>query len=596
MAVEEKWMVHAKKADFKGLGQKLNVDQVTARVLVNRGIPEDRMENYLHPSLSDLHDPGLLKDVKKTVGLLKNAIEKGEKIRIIGDYDIDGISSTYILHNALKRVGGKADYAIPHRIIDGYGVNPSMVEKAAAEGVRMIITCDNGIAAFSAVDRAKELGLTVIVTDHHEIPYEEVEAETGKKLRREKLPRADAIVNPHQKDCPYPFPGICGAVVAWKLVFVLYEAFGVPEGEAYAFLWNAAFATVGDVMELRDENRAIVKLGLEDLCRTENPGMRALMDRTGLERNGITAYHVGYVLGPCFNASGRLDTAALAIELLEETDHELAAAKAAMLYDLNEERKAMTAEGEGRAFSLIEDNDMEEDPVLILYVPGLHESLAGIVAGHVKERYYRPAFVLTDTEEGMLKGSGRSIPAYPMYDRLHECEEYLTKYGGHPMAAGISLKKEDLSAFREAMMKRAALSPEDLVRKVMIDVPMPLSYISEDLVRELSLLEPFGNGNEKPCFADREVEVIRLSEIGKTKQFFRLTCLMGNGLTMVGLLFSNCDRFRQDLTEKYGETVLQELMNGRRKGVRISFTYYPQINTFRGDVSLQVVISQIKIL
>ncbi len=601
MAVSEKWMVYAKRADFQALGARLGVDQVTARVLVNRDIPEEAMQRFLHPSLSDLHDPHLLKDVEKAVGLLKKAVEEKQKIRIIGDYDIDGISSTYILHQALLRVGADADYAIPHRITDGYGVNPAMVEKAKEDGISLIITCDNGIAAFEAVERAKKLGLTVIVTDHHEIPYEEEDAEksmdaTGQAsspVRKEKLPPADAVVNPHRTDCRYPFSNICGAVVAWKLVFVLYESFAVPTEEAHRFLENAAFATVGDVMELMDENRSIVALGLKALMQTENTGMRALLRETGLKDETLSSYHIGFVLGPCFNASGRLDTATLAIELLEEQDEEKAAVRAAMLRELNEERKAMTIEGDERVFSAIEDKGMAEEPVLIVYVPGLHESLAGIVAGHVKDRYYRPTFVLTDSENGDLKGSGRSIPGYPMFDRLVECSEYLTKFGGHPMAAGLSLKKESLEAFRESMIKNAKLSEDDLVRKVMIDVPMPLSYVSEDVVRQMDLLEPFGNGNEKPLFADKGIEVIRLSEIGKSKQFLRFTFLLQNGLTMVGLLFHDCDRFREELSNEYGEGTFRELLLGRRKGVTLRFTYYPQINEYHGDTSLQVILSQV---
>lgn len=621
----EKWMMYAKKADFKAIGTRLGIDPVTARVLVNRDVPDEEMDAYLHPSLSQLHSPHLLKDGEKAAALLKEAIDGGKKIRIIGDYDIDGICSTYILHTALLSCGADADYAIPHRISDGYGINPSMVQKAKEDGVDLIITCDNGISAFDAIDWANELGISVIITDHHEVPFgvssiadgdddgevratnesadggAGVFASDADNGRYDRIPEADAVVNPHRQDCDYPFPDICGAVVAWKVVFLLYELFGKSEDEALRFLEFAAFATVGDVMPLRGENRAIVSLGLKALTKTENVGMRALLMRTGIEHAAVSAYHVGFVLGPCFNASGRLDTATLAIELLEETDEENAAAKADMLVVLNDERKEMTKEGDELAFSAIEDKGMADDPVLIVYVPRLHESLAGLVAGHIKETYFRPTFVLTDAEDGGLKGSGRSIPAYSMFEKMCECDEYLTKYGGHPMAAGLSMEKESFEAFRELMIARANLSEDDLTRKVMIDVPMPLSYIREDVIREISLLEPFGNGNEKPLFADKNVPIARASRIGKDKQFLRFSFLTSDGLTMVGLLFHDCARVEEELIATYGEETWLSLLGERRgaggagEPVTIDFTYFPQINEYRGETSLQVVLSDVRV-
>ncbi|MCR5054090.1 MAG: single-stranded-DNA-specific exonuclease RecJ, partial [Lachnospiraceae bacterium] len=501
----EKWVVMAKKADFNAISEKHHIDPVIARIMVNRDVKEEDMEKYLSPSLDDLYDPHLMKDMDRAVELMTEAIDSGKKIRVVGDYDVDGITSTYILKTAIRRCGGDADHAIPHRIKDGYGINPSMVENAKDAGIDLIITCDNGIAAREAVSRAKELGLTIIVTDHHAIPFEKNEG-TGEV--KEILPDADAVVDPHRADCPYPFPDICGAVVAWKFVFALYEKMGIPKEEAFSFLYLAAFATIEDVMELRDENRAIVKEGLKALRNTDNAGMKALIARSGLSGMDITVYHVGFVLGPCFNASGRLDTATLGIDLLEETDAAEAAAKADALINLNEERKAMTTLGDEEALRVIEEKELFPCDVLVVYVPTIHESLAGIVAGHLKEKFYRPTFVITNDEEGNLKGSGRSIPSYSMYEKISECKDLLTKFGGHPMAAGLSLKKENLDEFRKKLNEGAGLKEEDFVRKISIDVPMPMSYPNVEFIRSMAVLEPFGNGNEKPLFAEKDVQII----------------------------------------------------------------------------------------
>lgn len=587
--MESKWNMYAKKADFARLAETYHIDPVVARIMVNRDISEDEMEQYLKPSLEDLHDPHLLKDVDLSVELLMKAVKDGSKIRIIGDYDIDGINSTYILHQALIRVGADVDYAIPHRMEDGYGINESMVEKAYEAGVKLIITCDNGIAARSAIATAKLHDMTVIVTDHHAIPYEEVNGE-----RIEVLPEADAIVNPHQSDCRYPFPEICGAVVAWKLVFVLFERAGLGAEVAYDYLGNAAFATVGDIMPLRDENRSIVKLGLRAIAGTKNPGLNALIERLQIDRNNLSTYHLGFLMGPCFNASGRLDTAVDAIELMEETDSARAISRAAELVNMNEERKALTRIGDEKAFDLIESQNMAEDDVLIVYIPELHESLAGIVAGHIKERYFKPTFVFTDAKDGGLKGSGRSIPAYSMYDKLHECQEFLSKYGGHPMAAGVSLPKENLEAFRRKMNQLANLTEDDKTPVIHIDVPMPLAYVSEELIHELDLLEPFGNGNEKPVFAVKHIPIKRISYMGKENQYLRIIFRIEDGREMTGLYFRGSEELEAEIREVYGDLAWENAMRGQANDIYLTITYFPQINEYRGNISLQALITGVK--
>ena len=587
--MESKWNMYAKKADFARLAETYHIDPVVARIMVNRDISEDEMEQYLKPSLEDLHDPHLLKDVDLSVELLMKAVKDGSKIRIIGDYDIDGINSTYILHQALIRVGADVDYAIPHRMEDGYGINESMVEKAYEAGVKLIITCDNGIAARSAIATAKLHDMTVIVTDHHAIPYEEVNGE-----RIEVLPEADAIVNPHQSDCRYPFPEICGAVVAWKLVFVLFERAGLGAEVAYDYLGNAAFATVGDIMPLRDENRSIVKLGLRAIAGTKNPGLNALIERLQIDRNNLSTYHLGFLMGPCFNASGRLDTAVDAIELMEEIDSARAISRAAELVNMNEERKALTRIGDEKAFDLIESQNMAEDDVLIVYIPELHESLAGIVAGHIKERYFKPTFVFTDAKDGGLKGSGRSIPAYSMYDKLHECQEFLSKYGGHPMAAGVSLPKENLEAFRRKMNQLANLTEDDKTPVIHIDVPMPLAYVSEELIHELDLLEPFGNGNEKPVFAVKHMPIKRISYMGKENQYLRIIFRIEDGREMTGLYFRGSEELEAEIREVYGDLAWENAMRGQANDIYLTITYFPQINEYRGNISLQALITGVK--
>ena len=562
-------MVKTKRADFKAIADRYGINQVIARIMVNRDVPEEQMGAYLHPTLEQLHDELLLTDLEKAAKLISEAIDAVKQIRIIGDYDIDGICSTYILVEGIRRCGGQVDYAIPHRIEDGYGVNPQMIQQAAEDGVQLVITCDNGISAFPAMEEAKKLGVDVIITDHHQLHYEEVDGE-----RSYKMPPALAVVNPHRSDCDYPYKNICGAVVAWKLIFGLYAVRGIDRAEAYDFLEEAAFATVGDIMPLQDENRAIVKLGLEKMAHTRNVGLHALIERSGVDASNLSAYHIGFVLGPCFNATGRLDTAALALELLQEQNPQQAIRRAEELIRLNEERKEMTEAGVRMAMEAIEEQHLDEDAVLVVYLPTLHESLNGIVAGRLKERFYRPTFVLSDGAE-MVKGSGRSIEGYVMNEKMEECSEFLTYYGGHPMAAGLSMEASQIEDFRKAMNERANLTEEDLMPKIRIDVPMPLSYISMNLVRQLDALEPFGNANEKPCFADKNLKVVQVNAIGKEKQYRKLKLRMDNGRNMEALYFGDGAELDAFLSEH--ET--------------IAITYYPSINVFCDMESLQVMIT-----
>ena len=582
----EKWMVYAKRADFNALAEEFGIDPVVARILVNRDLRDEKeIRRFLSPSLEDLGDERLLKGMDQAVSLLRQAIESGAKIRIIGDYDVDGIMSTYILKTALTRCGGEVDYAIPDRVEDGYGMNASMVRRAAEDGRQVLLTCDNGIAAAEEVKLARELGMTVIVTDHHEIPFDEKDGE-----KQYRIPEADAVINPKQPGCPYPWKNICGAMVAWKLALALYAAFDLPREEAMEFLEFAAFATVGDVMELKGENRSVVALGLKRLQKTKNLGMATLIGRCQLADKPLSAYHIGFVLGPCFNASGRLDTAVRGIELLEEKDPGRAAALAQELQTLNEERKVMTETGVEEAVSWIEREHAQEDAVLVIYLPDLHESLAGIVAGRIRERYYRPTLVLTDAREG-VKGSGRSIPEYSMYEKLSQCSDLLTRFGGHPMAAGFSLERENISAFRRRLNELADLTPEDLTEKIMIDVPMPLSYLCPDLIRQLERLEPFGNGNEKPVFAQKGVIIRRAFYIGKQKQYLKFVLETENGCRMDGLYFGDSTAFARDMCAWFGRGLWEAALEGYTGGLRLSLTYYPQINTFRGQEQMQVVIT-----
>lgn len=582
----EKWVVAAKRADFNRIGKIFGIDPVVARIIRNRNMTEEeQIRQYLHGTRKDMYDPHLLKDAEKAAEIILQKIEQKKKIRIIGDYDIDGVNATLILLKGLRRCGAIVDAAIPDRIKDGYGLNRNLVEQAMKEQIDTIVTCDNGIAAIDEINYGKANGMTIIVTDHHDIPYQEGADGSRHILQSE----ADAIVNPKQDDCKYPFSGICGAVVAFKLIEILYEKAGVPGEEAEVFLEYAAFATVGDVMELQSENRIIVKLGLERIHHTTQPGLKALILKNDLELEHINSYHFGFVLGPCINASGRLDTAKHALKLLLCEDEKEAGEIAEELIRLNQSRKDMTLQGVEEAIQQIEACGYEKDKVMVIYLPQCHESLAGIIAGRIRERYHHPVFVLTKGEE-CVKGSGRSIEQYSMYDEMVKCRDLFLKFGGHPMAAGLSIPEEKVEEFRRRINENATLKPEDFVPKIVIDVPMPLEYINFSLIQQLAVLEPFGKGNEKPIFAEREIKPITAQVLGKSKNVLKMKIRMKNMGIMDAIYFGEVDALLGYIEEKFGADQLAYLLRGENNKVTLSIVYYPTINEFRGQRSLQVVI------
>ena len=565
----EKWVMAAKKADFNQIGQQFHIDPVIARLIRNRDvIGDEKIREYLLGTVNELPSPWLMKDMKKAVDILEKKIQQKVKIRIIGDYDIDGVTSTYILLKGLTRIGADVDTYIPDRVADGYGIHEHLIGKAESDGIDTIVTCDNGIAAAAEIQMAKEKGMTVIVTDHHEIPYREENGE-----RKVILPPADAILNPKQYDCPYPNKNLCGAVVAFKYITALYERFNIPEKELEDYYELAAIATVGDVMDLQGENRILVKEGLRRLKNTQNKGLQELIRANALEDAKITAYHIGFVLGPCINASGRLDTAARSLALLNAQTKEEAAKLAGDLTALNQSRKALTEKGKEEAIQLIETTELKNDRVLVVYLPECHESLAGIIAGRIREKYHKPAFVLTKGEKS-AKGSGRSIESYSMYEELVKCADLMVQFGGHPMAAGLSIEEENIEKFRRQLNENCTLTEEDLRPKVVIDVPMPVSYITKELVEQISLLEPFGKGNTKPIFAQKGLRVLDSNIIGKNKNVVKLKLLDPQGVTMEGIYFGEAEDF----------------VNFIRERNSISVTYYPEINRFRGRESLQIII------
>lgn len=531
-------------------------------------VGEEKIREYLLGTVEEIPSPWLMKDMEKAVDILERKIQQQAKIRIIGDYDIDGVTSTYILLKGLTRIGANVDTYIPDRVADGYGIHEHLIDRAGEDGIDTIVTCDNGIAAAAEIQMAKDKGMTVIVTDHHEIPYREENGE-----RQVILPPADAILNPKQYDCPYPNKNLCGAVVAFKYITALYERFGVPEKELEDYYELAAIATVGDVMDLQGENRILVKEGLRRLKETKNPGLQELIRANALEDAKITAYHIGFVLGPCINASGRLDTAARSLQLLNAQTIEEAAKLAGDLTALNQSRKALTEKGKEEAIRLIETTDLKNDRVLVVYLPDCHESLAGIIAGRLREKYHKPAFVLTRGETS-AKGSGRSIESYSMYEELVKCADLMVQFGGHPMAAGLSIKEENIEAFRRQLNENCTLTEENLRPKIVIDVPMPVSYITKELVEQISLLEPFGKGNTKPVFAQKGLRVLDSSILGKNKNVVKVKLLDPQGVPMEGIYFGEAEEFAGFLKEH--DT--------------IAVTYYPEINRFRGKESLQIII------
>ena len=572
----EKWFVSAKRADFQEIGRKFGIDAVTARLIRNRDVVGDEaVWEYLYGSRKDLYAPQLMKDCRKTAEILKEKIAEKKKIRVIGDYDIDGVNATCILYKGLIRCGAEADVEIPDRMKDGYGLNKNLIQYAYEEGIDTILTCDNGIAAVDEIAEAKRLGMTVLITDHHEL--------------QERIPAADAIVNPKQPECTYPYKSLCGAAVAYKLMICLYELCGIPVEETDAFIEFAAIATVGDVMDLTGENRILVKEGLKMINQTSNRGLKALIRANGLEDAQISSYHIGFVLGPCINASGRLDTAKRALELLLAEDDAVAEDLAYTLKELNDERKDMTQQGVAQAIELIEEGVLKEDKVLVVYLPDCHESLAGIIAGRIRERYHKPVFVLTDAADS-LKGSGRSIEAYNMFAEMSKCAELFTKFGGHPMAAGLSLPRENMEAFHKKINENSVLTEDDFIPKVTIDVPMPISYITERLVEELGLLEPFGKGNTKPLFAEKSLNILSARILGKNRNVIKLQVLGAAGTVMEAMYFGDVERFQEYLREKFGHTETEKLFQGRENAVTLSLAYYPGINEFRGNRTLQIVI------
>lgn len=574
--MKEKWVVSAKKADFQAIGQHFGIDPVLARIMRNRGLTDlQEMNLYLHGTRTDLNDPHLLKDADLAAQILREKIKEKKRIRIIGDYDIDGIQSTYILYCALRRLGADADFVIPDRILDGYGLNEHLVTRASQDGIDTILTCDNGISAIDQIHLAKSLGMTVVVTDHHEVPFTEVDG-----VRREKVCEADAVVNPKQQACHYPFKKLCGAAVAFKLVQVLYEVFGLEVSEADCFIENAGFATVGDVMDLQGENRILVKLGLEMLNRTTNIGMKVLILQNKLTMGAIKSHDIGFRIGPCLNASGRLDTARLSLKLLLCESETEAAVLAEEIVELNESRKLLTMHAVEQAKEIAQQEEYVNDRVLVIFLPDCHESLAGIVAGRIREAYYRPTLVVTRSEHG-AKGSGRSIESYSMYEELCKCEEYLTQFGGHPMAAGFSLKEADIDAFRRKLNEVCTLTEEELRPKVVIDVPMPISYITERLVNQLGCLEPFGKGNEKPVFADRNLVIERLRICGKEGRVFQMKVRNAAGVSMDAVYFGDAEDLLLPLAEKYGKVVAQDTLAGRCvHEAALHFTYYPEMDHY----------------
>lgn len=561
-------MLQTKRADFEKIAQQFHIDPVTARIIRNRGIESgEELERYLHGTPEVLYSPLLLKDMELAVSILTEKIKSHRKIRIVGDYDIDGVCSTYLLFTAFHRLGAEVDYDIPDRIKDGYGINEMMIKKAAKEGVDTILTCDNGISAFAQISLAKELGMTVVITDHHEVPIDD-----GMEI----LPPADAVIDPKQASCCYPFPEICGAVVAYKLVQVLYERFSVDRAEWDNLLLFAAIATVGDVMKLRDENRIIVKYGLKRMGKTENIGIKKLVEKNNLDPLHITAYHIGFVIGPCLNAGGRLMTAKMALSLLLSQSEQEADALAEQLKELNEMRKDMTAQGTEAACLLV-DTKYSSDKVLVVYLPDCHESLAGIIAGRLRERYQKPSIVLTRGEEA-VKGSGRSIESYHMFEKLSEVKPLMLKFGGHPMAAGLSLPEENIDEFRRCLNENSGLCEEDFKAVVWIDVPMPMNYIREQLVQELKCLEPFGQGNEKPLFAQKDLTIRDCRVMGKNRNVVKLTLVSGDGFAMDAIYFGDGMAFEEE-------------RNGRRS---IDVIYYPEMNEYNGNKSLQAVVRRYK--
>ena len=563
----ERWFITIKKADFSAVGEKYHISPILARLIRNRDVVGDEaVDFYLNGTIADLHDGMLMRDMDRAVEILAEKVREDKPIRVLGDYDIDGVNATYILQEGLSGLGADVDTDIPDRIKDGYGLNRMLIDRAIDDGIDTVVTCDNGIAASDEIAYAKENGLTVIVTDHHEVPYIEMDGE-----REYLLPHADAVVNPHRPDCGYPFKGLCGAAVAYKLVEALYDVMQRDPEDVDYLMENVAIATVGDVMDLNGENRIFVKQGLEMLKRTQNPGLKALMECTGIDVDRLNAYHIGFVLGPCINAGGRLDTAKRALELLNARTRREAVMLAEDLKALNDSRKEMTERGVAEAVDLIETTSLKDDRVLVVYLPDCHESIAGIIAGRIRERYYRPTFILTKAKAG-VKGSGRSIEAYDMFAQMCRCRALFTKFGGHKLAAGLSLEEDNIQRFRETVNALCDLKEEDLQMKVSIDMRLPFPYITEELVSELELLEPFGKGNPKPLFAEKDLRVISPRVFGRNRNVLKCRLEDQQGNQMEAVYFGDVEACLKTMEEKRV----------------MSFTYYPSVNEYMGRKNLQL--------
>lgn len=584
----ERWYLRNVKVDLDHISNKGKISKLLVRILANRGIKDLRsIDSFINPTLDKLHNPRLMKDMEEGVKLVKDSIQKGEKIRIVGDYDQDGNSAILTLLKGIRRCKGRVDYVIPHRIRDGYGLNERIVREAKEDGVNLLITCDNGISALEPVKLAKNLGMKVIITDHHDVGF--VEDEDGRK--NYLLPEADAIINPKRQDCKYPFKNLSGAGVAFKFVQALYEEFNIDMDESYELLEFVAMGTVCDVVELIDENRIIVTEGLKRINNTQNIGLKALIRATGLEGKDINTYSLGFILGPCVNASGRLDSAEMAVELFLTEDENLASLYAEELYKLNEERKQMTEKGFEKAVDQIEQKGYDKEKVIVIYEPSIHESIAGIIAGRIKDRYYRPTILLTQSkDENKIKGSGRSIEEYNMFDEISKAKDLLTSFGGHPMAAGLSLNKSNLEDFRNRLNGQTTLTEKDLIPKIYIDIHLPLDYVSFNLVEELKLLEPFGKGNPKPLFGAKGIPVKRAFILGKNGNVLKLLLLTKSGRIIDGLYFGDIEEFEDRLSKKYGMVELDRMYKGIDSAIKLDIVYTPSVNEYMGNKNLQVII------
>ena len=580
--LEEKWVIYGKRADFQGIGRRFGIDQVIARIITNRDIVgEEAIDRYLHGTYKDTHDPALMKDMDKGCRIMMDKLQKGKSIRIVSDYDVDGVTSNYILLEGLEYVGAKVDFEIPDRIKDGYGINERIIREAYEDGIDTVITCDNGIAAFPAITLAKELGMTVIVTDHHEVPYDEVDGE-----RVYRIVPADAVIDHKQTDCGYPFKGLCGAGVAYKFIRHLFKLMGVEWPDEDWLVDILAIGTQCDVMELVDENRIYVREGLRILKNTANKGLAALLDVNGLKNKKLSSFHLGFVVGPCINATGRLESAKKGLALLRSRDEHTAYSIANDLAAINEERKSMTNAGVDRGIELVAEK-YTEDKVLVVYMPELHESLAGLVAGKIRETYYKPVFVITGTEDGILKGSGRSIEGYHMYDELNKVKELLLKFGGHEMAAGLSLEESKLEELRTALNRNQQLTEDILTPVVRLDCAMPVSYISERLIDQLALLEPFGKSNEKPQFGQANLHIKRAYNVGKDNRYLRLVFEDENGYTITGMEF-NKDKFVNCIKEWFNHEECDKMLSGRDTNIYLDVVYYPTLNEYMGRRTIQI--------